>query len=69
MVGETRRALGLLFFMIVGGWLTSHFAAPGTSWIGRHAAGVFVYALSITDAYRLAAIRHAESSLSGRSPH
>lgn len=58
-LGLTRRAMGFVFFMLVLGWLTSHFAAPGVSFVGRHAGGFFVYALSITDAYRLAAFTAA----------
>jgi hypothetical protein len=58
-LGRIRRALGFLFFMLVLGWLTTHLAAPTASFVGRHAAGFFVYALSITDAYRLAAISAA----------
>ena len=55
-MGRVRRALGFIFFMLVLGWITSHFAAPTVSFVGRHAAGFFVYAVSITDAYRLAAM-------------
>jgi len=53
---QFRRAIGFIFFMLVLGWLTSRLAAPTASFVGRHAAGFFVYALSITDAYRFAAI-------------
>jgi hypothetical protein len=58
-LGRVRRATQFLFFMLVLGWLTGHFASPAASFVGRHAGGFFVYALSITDAYRLAAMRAA----------
>ena len=36
--------------------------APDASFIGRHAGGVLIYALSILDAYRIARIRYAQWS-------
>jgi hypothetical protein len=57
--GELRRALGFIFFMLVLGWLTAQLAAPTVTFVGRHAGGFFVYALSITDAYRSAALARA----------
>jgi hypothetical protein len=56
-MGQFRRALGFVLFMLVLGGLTTQFAAPTVSFVGRHAAGFFVYALSIIDAYRRAAMR------------
>jgi len=56
-LGRVPRALGFIFFMLVLGWLSARFAAAGASFVGRHAGGFFVYALSITDAYRIAALR------------
>lgn len=49
-IGRNRRALEFLLFMLVFGWLTAHFADSTVSFIARHAAGFFVYALSIPDA-------------------
>jgi hypothetical protein len=57
VLGQVHRALQYLFFMLVLGWLTACIAQPTVSVVGRHAAGFFVYALSITDAYRVAARR------------
>lgn len=53
------RGLQFLFFMVVLGWITTKFAAPDVSFVGRHAGGFLVYALSIIDAYRIARIRRA----------
>jgi hypothetical protein len=51
------RGLQFLFFMVVLGWVTTKFASPDVSFVGRHAGGFLVYALSIIDAYRIARIR------------
>ena len=56
-LGLAQRALIFLFFMLILGWLTVHVAPPTSSFIGRHAGGVFVYALSILDAYQIARMR------------
>ena len=53
-LGLATRALTFIFFIIVFGWLTTRFAKPDVSFVGRHAGGFFVYALSIMDAYRIA---------------
>lgn len=53
-IGRARRGLGFAFFTVIGFWLTAKFAAPDVSFVGRHAAGFFVWALSLPDAYRAA---------------
>lgn len=63
-LGEVRRALGFVCFMALLGWLTTHLAAPQVSYVGRHAGGFFVYALSLTDAYRRALERTVRSRTS-----
>lgn len=65
-LGLTQRGLTFLFFMIVLGWTTVHVAPPEASFVGRHAGGFFVYALSVLDAYRLARIRRETAK--ARSP-
>ncbi len=59
-LGLAQRALMFLFFTLILGWLTAHYAPPTSSFIGRHAGGVFVYALSVLDAYKIARIRWEE---------
>ncbi|MFC3693558.1 hypothetical protein ACFOWB_15160 [Chenggangzhangella methanolivorans] len=54
VIGRAMRGLGFAFFTVIGFWLTAKFAAPDVSFVGRHAAGFFVWALSIPDAYRAA---------------
>ena len=51
--------LQFLFFMVILGWVTTKIAPADASFIGRHAGGFLIYALSILDAYKLARIRHA----------
>lgn len=64
LVGKAQRGLGFAFFTLVGAWLTTKFAAPDVDVIGRHAAGLFVWALSVPDAYRSARLRELKSSSS-----
>jgi hypothetical protein len=45
------RGLTMVFFMIVLGIATTHVAPPDRSFIGQHAGGFFIYAVSIIDAY------------------
>lgn len=62
LAGKTQRGLGFAFFTLVGAWLTTKFAAPDIDIVGRHAAGLFVWALSVPDAYRSARLRELKSS-------
>ena len=57
LAGAPRRALALQFFMIALGFVTWHLSTLGTSMPGRLAGGLFVYALSLPEAYRLAKLR------------
>jgi hypothetical protein len=51
------RALTMLFFMLSLGFVTMQLAAPERSFVGRHAGGIFVYAISVLDAYSIARYR------------
>jgi hypothetical protein len=55
--GAVRRGLMLQLFMILGGFITWHLSGPQTSLAGRLAGGLFIYALSLPEAYRLARLR------------
>lgn len=64
------RGLIFVFFMILLGAFTLKTAAPDVSIIGKYAGGLFVWAVSILDAYKLARIRfevwrHAAPSPAG----
>lgn len=53
------RGLQFIFFMVILAWITTKFAPPEASFVGRHAGGFLIYALSILDAYKIARFRHA----------
>ena len=55
--GFPLRGLTLQMFMVVLGLITWHLTTPQHSLIGRLAGGLFIYAVSIMDAYRLAKLR------------
>jgi hypothetical protein len=60
LCGEARRGFTMQMFMIALGIVTWHLAAPGTSFVGKLAGGLFIYAISIVDAYTIARRRWAE---------
>ena len=68
-LGQTQRGLTFLFFILVLGWATAQVAPPAASFIGQHAGGVFVYLLSVLDAYKIARLRLAEPPLPKPAPH
>ncbi len=55
---EPYRGLIFLFFMFLLGGFTLITAAPDVSIVGKLAGGLFVYAISIFDAYKKAKIRY-----------
>jgi len=57
-VGAQMRGLGFAFFSLLLALLCWHTTSADTSFIGRAAGGLFVWALSIPDAYRIARIRY-----------
>ena len=52
------RGLTFFFFMVLLGGFTLITARPEVSLVGKLSGGLFVYAMSILDAYRTARIRH-----------
>jgi len=60
LLGLSARGLQFLFFTVILAWVTTKIAPDHASFVGRHAGGVLIYALSVLDAYRIARIRHAE---------
>ncbi|WP_417550308.1 hypothetical protein [Methylophaga sp.] len=53
------RGLMMVFFMMVLGVITFNLADPDVSLIGKFAGGVFIYAISIMDAYMWARLHWA----------
>jgi hypothetical protein len=57
-IGAPERGLRFAFFTLLFAILTWHLSTPDQSFVGRSAGGLFVWALSIPDAYRLARIKY-----------
>jgi len=55
-VRNTARGLAFAFFVILFSMISYMTTPPDRSFVGRHAFGLFVWALSIPDAYRRARI-------------
>ena len=54
LVGQPQRGFGFAFFALLMTLVSWHTTTPDHSFVGRSAAGLFVWALSIPDAYRIA---------------
>ena len=50
--GRAPRGLMFLFFTIILGWASSHVMPETASFFGRHIGGIFIYGMSVIDAYR-----------------
>jgi hypothetical protein len=59
-LGLIQRGVTFVFFIAILGWITWKIAPVERSLVGRTAGGLFVYALSVMDAYRIARIRWEE---------
>ena len=62
VIREAPRGLVFAFFVLFFSVLTYMTTTPDQSFIGRHAGGLFVWALSIPDAYRRARMRYAAAA-------
>lgn len=56
-LGEIRRGFGYASFTILFFFLTYLTTHPDQGFVARHAGGLFVWALSLPDAYRRARMR------------
>ena len=57
-VGQPQRGFGFAFFSLLMALVSYHTTTPDHSFVGRSAAGLFVWALSIPDAYRIARMKY-----------
>jgi len=55
--GRAPRGLMFLFFTIILGWASSHVMPETASFIGRHIGGIFIYGMSIIDAYKWSRVK------------
>ena len=53
------RGLVMMMFAVILGLVTYHLASPQVSAVGHVAGGLFVYAISVMDAYYWARVRSA----------
>lgn len=65
--GQPTRGFGFAFFALLLALFTWHATTPEISFIGRSAGGLFVWALSIPDAYRVARMKYELWRLSGKT--
>ena len=54
--GVPKRGLVFLFFLILLGWVSVNMMPAHASFFGRYIGGVFVYGLSVIDAYKIARV-------------
>jgi len=57
MNNQPTRALLFAFTTVALGYVTSKYAAPDASILGRYAGGFFIHAIALMDAYRWAKVR------------
>ena len=55
--GVPHRGLAFLFFILLLGWVSAHVMPAQFSFVGRYIGGIFIYGLSVIDAYKLARVR------------
>lgn len=59
------RGLMFVFYMLLLGTVTYHLTGPDQSMVGRYAGGLFIYAISVFDAYTGAVQRTRAAAVSG----
>lgn len=55
--GVPQRGLIFLFFIVLLGWVSVNLMPASSSFIGQYIGGVFIYGLSVIDAYKRARIK------------
>lgn len=58
LLGQPQRGFGFALFTLTLAAISWHTTTPEHSFVGRAALGLFVWAISIPDAYRLARLRY-----------
>lgn len=65
-IGRAPRGLVFAFFTLLFMVLTYMTTTPDQSFIGRHAGGLFIWALSLPDVYRRARMDYLTATLARR---
>ena len=58
ILGQAQRGLMFLFFTAILGWVSLRLMPESASFFARHAGGIFIYGISVLDAYKTARIRY-----------
>ncbi len=61
-LGLPQRGLVFLFFTIILGWVSLRVMPETMSFFSRHAGGIFIYGISVLDAYKIAKVRQFEDA-------
>ena len=59
VLGQAQRGLTFLFFTVILGWASVKVMPDHMSFFSRHVGGVFLYGISVLDAYRMARIKYS----------
>lgn len=62
-LGQAQRGLTFLFFVVILGWVSAKLMPDTASVVGRHIGGVFIWGISILDAYKTARVRHVAAQI------
>lgn len=54
--GKAQRGLMFLFFTLILGWISLRIMPGNASFFARHVGGIFIYGMSVIDAYKLARV-------------
>ena len=57
------RGLVFILYMLLLGTVTFNLTTPEHSLVGRYSGGIFIYAISILDAYKWASYRYRRTSV------
>jgi hypothetical protein len=58
LLGQAQRGLVFLFFTIILGWVSLRIMPVDKSFFTRHAGGIFLWGISVLDAYKIARIEY-----------
>lgn len=53
LLAQAQRGLMFIFFMTILGWISTKIMPETASFVGRHIGGIFIWGMSIIDAYRI----------------
>ena len=57
LLGQAQRGLTFLFFAVILGWASFKVMPEHMSFFSRHVGGIFIYGISILDAYKIARVK------------